>query len=86
MHEPISPNSFAILCRWAREALRTYDRVSGGGCTELATIHIAAASLAHLADSLGADGAEELNKALHLYLGERRNNAPIASGAMKGVE
>ena len=61
----------AVLCRWARAALREYDRVSGGGLIEKETIPLVMASLAHLADQEGDSGEKRLAEALKLYLEEK---------------
>ena len=59
--------SNAILARWARDALREYDRVSGGGVTEEALTPMLIASLLHLADQRGWDAAKILADARQLY-------------------
>lgn len=62
--------SNAILARWARDALKEYDRVSGGGCTEEATIPLVIASLLHFAKQRGLNPADVSAKALQLYSDE----------------
>lgn len=71
---PIENKSRAILARWARDALREYARVSGGGVTESALIPLAVASLAHLAEQIdGADaGRVALDTGRALYEEESR--------------
>jgi len=64
-------HSRAILARWGRDALIEYDRVSGGGCTEAATIPLAMASLAHFAEQLNpGQGKAALESALALFIEE----------------
>lgn len=59
--------SNAILARWAKDALREYDRVSGGGTTEVALIPLLIASLGHLADQTFENGEVAIASGLALY-------------------
>ncbi len=59
--------SNAILARWARDALREYDRVSGGGLTEEGLLPMLLASLHHLADQQRWDFARASRAADALY-------------------
>ncbi len=61
----------AIMARWARDALKEYDRVSGGGCSEIATVPLVIASLLHFAEQQGRDGLTVAYEAIHLYQSEK---------------
>lgn len=71
-------NSTAIVCRWAKDALKEYDRVSGGGCTLEATLPMLIGSLAHLADQMGSGGEKAIAEAVKLYRMENESGETYA--------
>ena len=60
----------AILSRWAKDALKEYERVSGGGVTHAALIPLLMASLGHLADQMSNNGKTAFDEAFKLYTEE----------------